>query len=122
LSEEDPTFKVKVDENTGQTLISGMGELHLEILVDRMMREFNVQANVGKPLVSYRETISNAVPKVDYKYVKQSGGHGLRCFLEPVSETLVSFINKITVVVMRNIPSVEIGVKLRNLVWLLVFR
>ena len=53
-----------------------MGELHLEILVDRMMREFNVQANVGKPLVSYRETISNAVPKVDYKYVKQSGGHG----------------------------------------------
>ncbi len=76
LSEEDPTFKVKVDENTGQTLISGMGELHLEILVDRMMREFNVQANVGKPLVSYRETISNPVPKVDYKYVKQSGGHG----------------------------------------------
>ena len=63
LSEEDPTFKVKVDENTGQTLISGMGELHLEILVDRMMREFNVQANVGKPLVSYRETISNAVPQ-----------------------------------------------------------
>jgi elongation factor G len=76
LSEEDPTFKVKLDENTGQTLISGMGELHLEILVDRMMREFNVQANVGKPLVSYRETISNPVPKVDYKYVKQSGGHG----------------------------------------------
>jgi elongation factor G len=58
LSEEDPTFKVRVDENTGQTLISGMGELHLEILVDRMLREFNVQANVGRPRVSYRETIT----------------------------------------------------------------
>jgi elongation factor G len=71
LSEEDPTFKVHVDENTGQTLISGMGELHLEILVDRMMREFNVQANVGRPRVSYRETITKALPKVENKYVKQ---------------------------------------------------
>ena len=100
LSEEDPTFKVKLDENTGQTLISGMGELHLEILVDRMLREFNVQANVGKPLVSYRETISNPVPKVDYKYVKQSGGHGqyghVVFSLEPVERgTGISFINKI---------------------------
>ena len=100
LSEEDPTFKVKLDEDTGQTLISGMGELHLEILVDRMMREFNVQANVGKPLVSYRETISNPVPKVDYKYVKQSGGHGqyghVVFSLEPVERgTGISFINKI---------------------------
>jgi elongation factor G len=76
LSEEDPTFQVRVDENTGQTLISGMGELHLEILVDRMMREFNVQANVGKPRVSYRETISREIPKIDYKYVKQTGGRG----------------------------------------------
>jgi len=76
LSEEDPTFKVRVDENTGQTLISGMGELHLEILVDRMLREFNVQANVGKPRISYRETISKEIPKVEYKYAKQTGGHG----------------------------------------------
>ena len=118
LSEEDPTFKVKVDENTGQTLISGMGELHLEILVDRMMREFNVQANVGKPLVSYRETISNAVPKVDYKYVKQSGGHGqyghVVFSLEPVERgTGISFINKITsgAVPREYFKAVESGVK-----------
>jgi len=118
LSEEDPTFKVKVDENTGQTLISGMGELHLEILVDRMMREFNVQANVGKPLVSYRETISNAVPKVDYKYVKQSGGHGqyghVVFSLEPVERgTGISFVNKITsgAVPREYFKAVESGVK-----------
>ncbi|MGV8026885.1 MAG: elongation factor G [Anaerolineaceae bacterium] len=76
LAEEDPTFRVHEDENTGQTIIEGMGELHLEIIVDRMFREFNVQANVGKPRVSYRETITKEVPKVDYKYVKQTGGHG----------------------------------------------
>jgi len=76
LSEEDPTFRVRVDENTGQTLISGMGELHLEILVDRMLREFNVQANVGKPKVSFRETITKAVPKVEHRYIKQTGGRG----------------------------------------------
>jgi elongation factor G len=118
LSEEDPTFKVKVDENTGQTLISGMGELHLEILVDRMMREFNVQANVGKPLVSYRETISNPVPKVDYKYVKQSGGHGqyghVVFSLEPVERgTGISFVNKITsgAVPREYFKAVETGVK-----------
>lgn len=75
LSDEDPTFKVKVDEETGQTLISGMGELHLEILVDRMKREFKVEANVGKPQVAYRETISKAV-QVEGKFVKQSGGRG----------------------------------------------
>jgi elongation factor G len=107
-----------VDENTGQTLISGMGELHLEILVDRMMREFNVQANVGKPLVSYRETISNAVPKVDYKYIKQSGGHGqyghVVFSLEPVERgTGISFINKITsgAVPREYFKAVESGVK-----------
>ena len=118
LSEEDPTFKVKVDENTGQTLISGMGEMHLEILVDRMMREFNVQANVGKPLVSYRETISNAVPKVDYKYVKQSGGHGqyghVVFSLEPVERgSGILFINKITsgAVPREYFKAVESGVK-----------
>ena len=76
LSEEDPTFRVRSDENTGQTIISGMGELHLDILVDRMLREFRVQANIGKPRVAYRESITRAVPKVDFKYAKQSGGHG----------------------------------------------
>ena len=76
LSEEDPTFQVQSDENTGQTIIKGMGELHLDVLVDRMLREFKVQANVGKPRVSYRETITKAVSPIAYKYVKQSGGHG----------------------------------------------
>ena len=118
LSEEDPTFKVKQDENTGQTLISGMGELHLEILVDRMMREFNVAANVGKPLVSFRETISIPVPKIDYKYVKQSGGHGqyghVVFALEPVERgTGISFINKIVggTVPREYFRAVENGVK-----------
>jgi len=76
LSEEDPTFRVQTDEATGQTIISGMGELHLDVLVDRMMREFNVKANVGRPRVSYRETILNPVKELSYKYVKQTGGHG----------------------------------------------
>jgi len=76
LAEEDPTFKVRVDEETGQTIISGMGELHLDILVDRMLREFKVQANVGNPRVAYHETITKAVPKAEYKFVKQTGGHG----------------------------------------------
>ncbi|HKJ82184.1 MAG TPA: elongation factor G [Ignavibacteriaceae bacterium] len=75
LSDEDPTFKVKVDDETGQTLISGMGELHLEILVDRMKREFKVEANVGKPQVAYRETITQTV-NAEGKFVKQSGGRG----------------------------------------------
>ncbi len=76
LSEEDPTFRVRVDEETGQTIIAGMGELHLEILVDRMLREFRVQARVGRPQVAYRETISAVVPKAEYRYVKQTGGRG----------------------------------------------
>ncbi len=118
LAEEDPTFKVHVDENTGQTLISGMGELHLEILVDRMLREFNVQANVGKPKVSFRETITKAVPKVEYKYVKQTGGRGqyghVVFSIEPLGQgSGVQFENKIT---RGTVPSeyhraVENGVK-----------
>jgi elongation factor G len=77
LSEEDPTFRVRSDENTGQTIISGMGELHLDIIVDRMLREFRVQANVGAPRVAYRESITRSVPEVNYKYSKQTGGHGM---------------------------------------------
>ena len=76
LSEEDPTFRVRTDEETGQTVISGMGELHLEVLVDRMLREFSVDANVGKPQVAYRETIRKKVEKVEEKYVRQTGGKG----------------------------------------------
>ncbi|MEI2698687.1 MAG: hypothetical protein V9E94_10180 [Microthrixaceae bacterium] len=76
LSEEDPTFRVQTDEETGQTLISGMGELHLEVLVDRMMREFKVEANVGKPQVAYRETITSAVDSHTYLHKKQTGGTG----------------------------------------------
>lgn len=76
LAEEDPTFQVQTDESTGQTIIRGMGELHLDVLVDRMLREFNVKANIGRPRVSYRETVQNPVYNYSYKYVKQSGGHG----------------------------------------------
>lgn len=76
LSEEDPTFRVRSDENTGQTIISGMGELHLDVLVDRLLREFKVQANIGRPRVAYRESITRPVEKLSYKHVKQTGGHG----------------------------------------------
>ncbi len=76
LSEEDPTFRVRTDEQTGQTIVSGMGELHLEILVDRLKREFNVKANVGRPRVAYRESITREVPKVEGRFVKQTGGRG----------------------------------------------
>jgi elongation factor G len=76
LSDEDPTFRVRTDEETGQTIISGMGELHLEVLVDRMMREFNVEATVGKPQVAYRETVTKTVDSYEYRHVKQSGGSG----------------------------------------------
>jgi elongation factor G len=84
LSEEDPTFQVRSDEETGQTVISGMGELHLEIIVDRMMREFSVEANVGKPQVAYRETITQPVHKVEGRYVRQTGGRGQygHCYID----------------------------------------
>ena len=117
LSEEDPTFRVRSDENTGQTIISGMGELHLDILVDRMLREFRVQANIGKPRVAYRESITRAVPKVDYKYAKQSGGHGqyghVVISLEPGERgSGIIFENKIVggTIPKEYIPAVQKGV------------
>src|SRR2546430_11621227 len=76
LSEEDPTFQVRSDEETGQTVISGMGELHLDVLVDRLQREFKVGANVGKPQVAYRETIAKPVEEVEIRFVRQTGGKG----------------------------------------------
>src|SRR5439155_8300599 len=76
LAEEDPTFRVRTDEETGQTLIAGMGELHLEIIVDRLKREFNVDANVGRPQVAYRETARKAVEKINGKFVRQTEGRG----------------------------------------------
>ncbi len=118
LSEEDPTFRVRTDENTGQTIISGMGELHLDVIVDRMRREFRVQANVGKPRVAYRESITRPVEKVNYKYVKQTGGHGqyghVVIALEPGERgSGVVFENKIVggVIPREYIPAVEKGIR-----------
>jgi len=117
LSDEDPTFRVKVDEETGQTLISGMGELHLEILVDRMKREFNVEANVGKPHVAYRETITQKVDS-EGKFIKQSGGRGKygHVWIELMPNETgkgYEFINGIVggVVPKEYIPSVSAGIQ-----------
>ncbi len=99
LAEEDPTFQVESDEETGQTLIHGMGELHLEVIVDRMLREFKVDANVGRPQVAYRETIRQRVEKVQGRFVRQTGGRGqfghVVINLEPAPEEGFDFINKI---------------------------
>jgi elongation factor G len=120
LAEEDPTFHVKSDEETGQTIISGMGELHLEILVDRMRREFKVEANVGKPQVAYRETLRKPVERYDYTHKKQSGGSGqfakVQIALEPLpagTEGGYEFVNKITGgrIPREYIPSVDAGCK-----------
>ncbi|HEV8352696.1 MAG TPA: elongation factor G [bacterium] len=117
LAEEDPTFKVRFDQETGQTLIAGMGELHLEIIVDRMLREFNVQANVGRPQVAYKETIRQAA-RAEQKYVRQTGGRGQYGHVELVLEALergsgVEFEDEITrgVIPQEFIPAVEAGVR-----------
>jgi elongation factor G len=118
LSEEDPTFQVRTDEETAQTIISGMGELHLEIIVDRMMREFKVDANVGKPQVAYRETITKPVQKVVYRHVKQTGGKGQFAHvvidLEPTGPGGgYEFVDKITGgrIPKEYIPSVDQGIQ-----------
>ena len=116
LAEEDPTFQVHTDEETGQTIIAGMGELHLEVLVDRMKREFKVEANVGKPQVAYRETIRKAVERIDYTHKKQTGGSGQFAKIQIAIEPLESgegyeFVNKVTGGRMPKeyIPSVDAG-------------
>ncbi|HYQ64781.1 elongation factor G [Actinophytocola sp.] len=118
LAEEDPTFRVNQDDETGQTIIAGMGELHLDILVDRMRREFKVEANIGKPQVAYRETIRKTVDKYDYTHKKQTGGSGqfakVVIKIEPMSTAdgaMYEFDNKVTGgrVPREYIPSVDAG-------------
>jgi len=118
LAEEDPTFRVKTDEETGQTVISGMGELHIEIIVDRLLREFKVNANIGKPQVAYRETISGTATNVEGKYVRQSGGRGqyghVVIDIEPLEEGAgFVFENNIVggVIPKEYIPAIEAGIK-----------
>ncbi|OJX71938.1 MULTISPECIES: elongation factor G [unclassified Leifsonia] len=120
LAEEDPTFRTEQNQETGQTVIKGMGELHLDILVDRMKREFNVEANVGKPQVAYRETLRRPVEKYDYTHKKQTGGSGqfakVQISLEPMEvtpETSYEFVNAVTGgrVPREYIPSVDAGIQ-----------
>jgi len=120
LAEEDPTFRTELNAETGQTVIKGMGELHLDILVDRMKREFNVEANVGKPQVAYRETIRRAVEKYDYTHKKQTGGSGqfakVQVTFEPLEvsgDTVYEFENSVTGgrIPREYIPSVDAGIQ-----------
>jgi elongation factor G len=120
LAEEDPTFQVELDQETGQTIIKGMGELHLDVLVDRMKREFKVEANVGKPQVAYRETIRRAVEKLEYTHKKQTGGSGqyakVQVTIEPLDTSdgeLYEFENKVTGgrIPREYIPSVDHGIQ-----------
>lgn len=118
LSEEDPTFRVRTEKDTGQTIIAGMGELHLEVLVDRMLREYHVQARVGKPQVAYRESITKPVEKAEYRYVKQTGGRGhyghVVLELEPGEPgSGIVFTSKIVggVIPSVYIPAIEKGVR-----------
>ncbi|MCP3859218.1 MAG: elongation factor G, partial [Phycisphaeraceae bacterium] len=118
LAEEDPTFQVSGDEETGQTIIEGMGELHLEIIVDRLLREFRVEANVGRPQVAYRETIKKAVNKVDAKFKRQTGGSGMYGHvvvnLEPLAPgSGFEFVDKVKGgnVPREYIPAVERGMR-----------
>lgn len=117
LAEEDPTFRVYTDEETGQTIIAGMGELHLEIIVDRLLREFKVEANVGKPQVSYKETITKAMDE-DCKYARQSGGKGqyghVKITIEPNEPGKgYEFINKVVggAIPKEYIPAVDAGIR-----------
>ena len=116
LAEEDPTFRCYTDEETGQTIIAGMGELHLEIIVDRMLREFKVEANIGKPQVAYRETITKDAD-VDCKYSRQSGGKGqyghVKIRIEPNPEKGFEFVNSVVggAIPKEYIPAVEAGIK-----------
>jgi elongation factor G len=118
LAEEDPTFRVRTDDETGQTVISGMGELHLEIIVDRLIREFGVQASVGKPQVAYRETVRRAVEKVEGRFVRQTGGRGQYghavISLEPTEPgNGYEFVNEIVggAIPREYIPSVDQGIQ-----------
>ena len=118
LSEEDPTFKVEVDKETAQTLISGMGEVHLEIIIDRLRREFNVNANIGKPQVSFREAIQKSVEKIDEKFIRQSGGRGqyghVVINVKPGKQgSGYKFVNKIVggVIPREYIPAVDKGIQ-----------
>ena len=117
LAEEDPTFQVQSDEETGQTLIHGMGELHLEVIVDRLLREFSVDANVGRPQVAYRETIRRPAEKVVGRFVRQTGGRGqfghVVINVEPAPGEGFDFVNKIKggAIPSEFIPAVEQGIE-----------
>jgi len=117
LAEEDPTFQIRTDDETGQTVISGMGELHLEVLVDRMKREFGVEGNIGRPQVAYRETVKGEARNVEGRFVRQTGGSGqfgvVKIDLEPAPGEGFDFVNKIKggAIPTEFIPAVEKGIE-----------